>query len=197
MHSLNQDTSELTLPDDAQRQARPLGANVDCTLALLKDYGKPIVTHQLLDPLNLYRFSPRNLIPQTLHSIKGSMSTVESHVTEPLNVHSRDRYANHSSRDCGEAPDGYECLGTTLRAKEGHRLKTRTAVDLTTWLFRSESRGQARAGSPAGVHDHHQLVPLRAVPDRQLDLPQGGLPQRCPTAETSRKPQLSQAFHRS
>lgn len=37
--------------------------------------------------------------------------------------------------------------------------------------------------SPAGVHDHHQLVSLRAVPDRQLDLPQRGLSQCRPTEE--------------
>lgn len=37
------------------------------------------------------------------------------------------------------------------------------------------------------MHDHHQLVPLRAVPDRQLDLPQGRLSQRRPTEETKQE----------
>lgn len=43
------------------------------------------------------------------------------------------------------------------------------------------------ASSPAGVHNHHELVSLRAVPDGQLDLPQGRLPQCCPTGETKRE----------
>ena len=41
--------------------------------------------------------------------------------------------------------------------------------------------------SPAGVHDHHQLVPLRAVPDGQLDLPQGGLSQGGSAGETQQR----------
>lgn len=37
------------------------------------------------------------------------------------------------------------------------------------------------AASPAGVHHHDELVPLGAVPDGQLDLPQWRLPQGRPT----------------
>ena len=37
------------------------------------------------------------------------------------------------------------------------------------------------------MHDHHQLVPLRAVPDGQLDLPQRGLSQGGSTGETQRR----------
>lgn len=41
--------------------------------------------------------------------------------------------------------------------------------------------------SPAGVHDHHKFVPLGAVPDGQLDLPQRRLAQGRPTGEAKQK----------
>lgn len=41
--------------------------------------------------------------------------------------------------------------------------------------------------SPAGVHDHHEFVPLGAVPDGQLDLPQRRLAQGRPTGEAKHK----------
>lgn len=37
------------------------------------------------------------------------------------------------------------------------------------------------------MHNHHQLVPLRAVPDGQLDLPQGGLSQGGSARETQQR----------
>lgn len=41
--------------------------------------------------------------------------------------------------------------------------------------------------SPAGVYDHHQFVPLRTVPNCQLDLPQRRLSQRSPTEKTKQE----------
>lgn len=62
-------------------------------------------------------------------------------------------------------------------------MKTRITVPTQSPPACSALRGR----SPAGVHDHHQLVPLRAVPDGQLDLPQGGLSQGGSAGETQRR----------
>lgn len=43
------------------------------------------------------------------------------------------------------------------------------------------------AASPAGMHHHHQLVALGAVPDGQLDLPQGGLSQGRPAGNKAER----------